>query len=401
MKKTVHLLLALVLVMAMALNITACQQKSDQTSGKDTATSTEKTSDKETGTSAEKPSTYKFALYAPLTGDNAQYGNSYKATIQIYIDKINAEGGINGHLVELLSYDDKNDPKEALNIANLIVSNPEIIGVIGSQTSSCGLAAAPVFQEEGIPMITPQGSHPDLTLIGEYIFRMSCLATFEGGVLADMMVDGGYKNLAVIYANDDYGVKVVDYWTKMVNKAGVKIVAAETFVSGQTKDFTPLLSKIKAAGADAIYIEPGYSDAAMILTQMRQLDCSYQPFGSSMLYKQEFLDVAGKAAEGLILCNFTKPNNTEENYVFISKKYKEVTGKIDDVYVTNSYDCIKLLCDAVKAVGTDGAAMVKWIANVKDYQGASGVINFDENRNPAKELYKFKIINGEYVYQDK
>jgi len=389
MKKTVHLLLALILVMAMAFNITACQQKSDQTS------------DKGTGTSTEKLSTYKFALYAPMTGDNAQYGNSYKATIQIYIDKINAEGGINGHPVEMLTYDDKNDPKEALNIANLIVSNPEIIGVIGSQTSSCGLAAAPVFQEEGIPMITPQGSHPDLTLIGEYIFRMSCLATFEGGVLADMMVGGGYKNLAVIYANDDYGVKVVDYWTKMVEKAGAKIVASETFVSGQTKDFTPLLSKIKAAGADAIYVEPGYSDAAMILTQMRQLDCAYQPFGSSMLYKQEFLDVAGKAAEGLILCNFTKPNNTEENYVFISKKYKEVTGKMDDVYVTNSYDCIMLLCDAVKAVGTDGAAMAKWIASVKDYQGASGVINFDESRNPAKDLYTFKIINGEYVYQDK
>lgn len=392
-------LIALLMVLVMALGVAACKpQESAADSAATTDTANAAASDVAATDAPLEP--YVFALYAPMTGDNAQYGTTYEATINIYLDKLNAEGGINGHPVELLVYDDKNDPKEALNIANLIVSNPDVIGVIGSQTSSCGLAAAPVFQEEGVPMITPQGSHPDITLVGNYIFRMSCLATFEGGVIANMMIDDGCKNVAVIYANDDYGVKVVDYWTNVVKEAGANVVASETFVSGQTKDFTPLLSKIKAAGADAIYIEPGYSDSAMILAQMSQLDCAFQPYGSSMLYKAEFLEVAGESAEGLILCNFTLPNNTEANYVFISEAYKAATGNLADVYVTNSYDCIALLCDAVKAVGTDGAAMADWLANVKDWQGASGVINFDENRNPAKELYRFRVENGEFVLQE-
>ena len=343
---------------------------------------------------------YKFALYAPMTGDNAQYGLAYKTTLEIYINNLNANGGIDGHPVELEVFDDKNDPKEALNIANLIVSDPDIIAVVGSQTSSATLAAAPVFQEAGIPMMTPQGSHIDITLIGEYIFRMSCLSIHEGGFAAKCMVDDGYKNLAIIYANDDYGVSVSEYWAKVAEESGATVVASETFVSGQTKDFTPLLSKIKASGADAIFVEPGYSDAAMILTQMEQLDCDFQPYGTTMLYKDEFMDLVGDIGEGMYVANNIYPENTEENFVFISEAYKEATGNIVDLYVLNSYDCIALFCDAVKAVGTDGAAIAEWVANVKDWQGASGVINFDEDRNPAKDFYRFKIEGGEFVYVD-
>ena len=108
----------------------------------------------------------KIALYAPLTGNNAQYGLTYQATINALCEQVNSEGGINGREVVVEVFDDKNDPKEALNVANLIVSDPEIVAVIGSQSSSPTLAAAPVFEEAGIPMITPQASHADITANG-------------------------------------------------------------------------------------------------------------------------------------------------------------------------------------------------------------------------------------------
>lgn len=396
-------LVACLLTLTMLLGMVACSSNRGGSASVDSAIlgnqATADAPNSATNDSSDASATpYKFALYCPLTGDNAQYGQAFQTTIEIYIDNVNKNGGINGHPVELAVYDDKNDPKEALNIANLIVSDPDILAVIGSQTSSATLAAAPVFQEAGIPMMTPQGSHADITLTGEYIFRMCCLSTAEGDFAAKTMVGDGYENLAIIYANDDYGVSVAEYWTDCVEKAGATVVASETFVSGQTKDFTPLISKIKAAGADAIFIEPGYSDAAMILTQMDQLDCDMQPYGTSMLYKDEFLDIVGDVGEGLYLANNIYPGNTEENYVFITDAYMEATGKISDLYVLNSYDCIALFCDAVEAVGTDGAAIAEWIANVVDYQGASGVINFDENRNPFKDFYRFRIENGEFVY---
>lgn len=402
MKKTFALLMALILV----FSLVACS-KTPAPTPSETPTSTDTQSPAEDNSTTEAPAQdevelepYTFALYAALTGDNAQYGQTYKSTVEIYVEKRNAEGGINGHPVVVEYYDDKNDPKESLNIANLIAGRDDILGVVGSQTSTATMTAVPVFQEVGIPMITPQAGQVDVTLTGNYIFRMCTIASFEGNLIARRMIEDGCQNLAVIYSNDDYGVNILETWSGVVEEMGGTVIAAETFVSGQTKDFTPLLSKIKAAGADAIYIEPGYSDAAMIVTQMAQLDCNFKIYGNTMLYKTEFLDAAGGNAEGMLLGSYINPNNTEENFVFIKEAYETATGNLTDMYVLNSYDAIALLCDAVAAVGPDRPAMADWIANVKDWQGASGVINFDENRNPTKDMFWYVIENNEFVLAD-
>ena len=138
----------------------------------------------------------------------------------------------------------------------------------------------------------------------------------------------------------------------------------------------------------------------MIVTQMAQLDCNFKIYGNTMLYKTEFLDAAGGNAEGMLLGSYINPNNTEENFVFIKEAYETATGNLTDMYVLNSYDAIALLCDAVAAVGPDRTAMADWIANVKDWQGASGVINFDENRNPTKDIFWYVIENNEFVLAD-
>lgn len=349
------------------------------------------------GTEEKAASSYKLALYAPLTGNNAQYGLAYKATCEIYRDKINAAGGINGKPVELVVFDDKNDQKEALTIANKIASDKSIIGVIGSQTSSPTMQAATVFAETGIPMISPQASHADLTPMGDNIFSLSCLAAFEGGVIADMMIDGGHKKVAVIYGNDDYGLNIVERWEKDIKAAGIQIVASEMYIPGQNTDFTPLLSKIKASGAEAIYIEPSYADAAMILTQMKQLDCNMQPYGCSMLYVDSFLEAAGDAAEGLIICNFFDPNNTDKVFLELKEAYVAKTGKEVDVYATHSRDSFMLFCDAISAVGSDPKAITKWLTDLKNWPGACGPIEFDETRHPDRVLFRFQVQNGQFV----
>lgn len=396
MKKIIALLLALLMV----FSLVACAAKEEAPAADSAASDAPAAEGNADAAEGEELEPYVFALYAPLTGDNSQYGQTYKSTIEIYVEKRNAEGGINGHEVIVEYFDDKNDPKESLNIANLLADRDDIIGVVGSQTSTATMTACPVFQEAGIPMITPQAGQVDVTLTGEYIFRMCTLAPFEGNLIAERMIEDGCKNVAVIYANDDYGVNIYDSWSAVINELGGNIVAAETFVSGQTKDFTPLLSSIKAAGADSIYIEPGYSDAAMILTQMAQLDCDFKIYGNTMLYKTEFLDAAGENAEGTLMGSYVNPENTEANFVFIRDAYEAATGNITDMYVLNSYDAIALLCDAVAAVGPDRAAVAEWIANVKDWQGASGVINFDENRNPSKDMFWYVVKDGEFVLAD-
>ena len=342
--------------------------------------------------------TYKIAVIAPLTGDAAQYGMTYQNTLDILTDKVNAEGGVNGKQVEVTYFDDKKDAKEALNIANKIVADGSYIGVVGSQTSSCSMAAAPVFQEEGIPMISPQASNPQFTEIGDYIFSMQLSSSYEAELTAKMIVENyGYKNIAVIYSNDDWGVGVNTQFTDSIGEYGGSISADETFIAGQTKDFTPLISKMKESAPEAVFVAALYSDAAQILQQMKNLDFEVPVFATNTLYKQEFLDLAGANAEGILMLNSFELENTDEEYVYLKDAYEEKTGNQVDTYVTQSYDAMNLLLKAIEATDGDQAKMRDWIADVKDYRGVSGTFSFNDVRVPIKDEYVFTITDGAYA----
>ena len=131
---------------------------------------------------AESAEPYRIAMCGPLTGPGAQYGQAYKNSLEILRDKINAEGGIDGHMLEIDFYDDKQDPKETLNVANLIIADGGYIAMIGSQTSSCSMAAAPVMQRAGIPMIAPHASHSDYAKTGDYCFSLQMPNAYEARV---------------------------------------------------------------------------------------------------------------------------------------------------------------------------------------------------------------------------
>lgn len=341
---------------------------------------------------------YRFAVLAPLTGDAAQYGITYQNTLEILKDKINAAGGINGKQIVIDYYDDKKDAKEALNAANKIVADGSYTAVIGSQTSSCSMAAAPVLQEEGIIMVSPQASNPNYTLQGDYCFSMQLSSSYEADLTAKMIVEQyGYKNIAIIYSNDDWGVGVHDAFVESVNALGGTVVDSETFISGQTKDFTPLISKMKSAKPDAVFMATLYSEGAQLLSQYKNLDFDVPVFTTNTLYKQEFLDLAAENAEGILMLNSFELENNDDEYLYLVEKYQEKTGSQVDTYVTQSYDALKIVLDAIEAVGDDPEAIRDWIAGVHDYRGVSGTFSFNENRVPVKFEYVFTIENGQYV----
>jgi len=340
---------------------------------------------------------YKFALVAPMTGNNAQYGLAYKNTLEIFVEKVNKEGGINGAQVELQVYDDKADPKETVNAASLIVSDPDILGVVGSQTSGCSMAAAPVFEKAGVTMISPQASHVDFTK-GFYIFRTQIPQSLEAPFYADLVVTTlGFKNIGIMYENDDWGNNVLAYFERRAGVLGAKIVAKETFLPNQTKDFTPIISKVKAANPDVLYLISLYADAALILTQAKGLDLNVPVVGNNTMAKQEFLDIAGPAAEGMYYLDFLVQNNQDPEFLALKAAYESKTGKKIDVYVTQSYDALGLLINAAKAVGRDKAAIRDYIARTKDYRGVSGVFSFDEVGDPARVMFVYKVDGGKFV----
>lgn len=348
---------------------------------------------------AESAEPYRIAMCGPLTGPGAQYGQSYKNSLEILRDKINAEGGIDGHMLEIDFYDDKQDPKETLNVANLIIADGGYIAMIGSQTSSCSMAAAPVMQRAGIPMIAPHASHSDYAKTGDYCFSLQMPNSYEARVQHEWAIDYlGAKRVAIIYSNDDWGLQNVEAATAACENKGVELVAAETFIAGNTKDFSPIITKVKEANPDYIYLAVLYSDACLLIPQMKMLDLNCALVGTNTLYKTEFIDVVGEDAEGIYIPNnFSTLHHTEE-YEYLEKAIAEkVDGGIVDSYVSHAWDALSILVKAIREVGTDGAAIKDYLANMGPYEGVAGTFVFDENGATMKNVYVMQIQNGQFV----
>lgn len=348
---------------------------------------------------AESIEPYRIAMCGPLTGPGAQYGQSYKNSLEILRDKINAEGGIDGHMLEIDFYDDKQDPKETLNVANLIIADGGYIAMIGSQTSSCSMAAAPVMQRAGIPMIAPHASHSDYAKTGDYCFSLQMPNSYEARVQHEWAIDYlGAKRVAIIYSNDDWGLQNVDAATAACENKGVELVAAETFIAGNTKDFSPIITKVKEANPDYIYLAVLYSDACLLIPQMKMLDLNCTLVGTNTLYKTEFIDVVGEDAEGIYIPNnFSTLHHTEE-YTYLEQAIAEkVDGGIVDSYVSHAWDALSVLVKAIREVGTDGAAIKDYLANMDSYEGVAGTFVFDGNGATMKNVYVMQIQNGQFV----
>lgn len=348
---------------------------------------------------AESAKPYRIAMCGPLTGPGAQYGQAYKNSLEILRDKINAEGGIDGHMLEIDFYDDKQDPKETLNVANLIIADGGYIAMIGSQTSSCSMAAAPVMQRAGIPMIAPHASHSDYAKTGDYCFSLQMPNAYEARVQHEWAIDYlGAKRVAIIYSNDDWGLQNLESATAACENKGVELVAAETFIAGNTKDFSPIITKVKEANPDYIYLAVLYSDACLLIPQMKMLDLNCALVGTNTLYKTEFIDVVGEDAEGIYIPNnFSTLHHTEE-YEYLEKAIAEkVDGGIVDSYVSHAWDALSILVKAIREVGTDGAAIKDYLANMGPYEGVAGTFVFDENGATMKNVYVMQIQNGQFV----
>ena len=385
-KKYLSLALSVILAIGTITGCAANQNEGNQNSGN------QDTGDGET---------LKFALIGPMTGPGAQYGQAYQLACEYLVDKTNEAGGINGVPVSIEIYDDKQDPTETLNIANLIAEDENLLGVVGSQTSGCSMAAAPVFEEAGIPMISPNGSHKDLPLMGDYIFSMTLPVAYESSRIVDEYVEYlGYEKIGMLYSNDDWGLSQLEATEVRCEELGAELTAAETYISGTTKDFTPMLSKIIESDPDCIYLCSQYSDAILALQQLDSLGNEIPVVSCSTIMKQEFLDGVGELAEGIYLENAFDLKSDNPEYLELAEYCRETTGNDPDVYVTQAYDSLKVMLEAVELYGPSRSAIKDHIYTLENWEGVSGTITMSDVGTPMRDIYIIKIENGEFVQVD-
>lgn len=350
---------------------------------------------------AEGDGEIKLAVIAPLTGDFAQYGEAYRTAVELTVSQVNAAGGIDGKMLAYDIFDDKNDARESATLAGRIAADDSYIAVVGPFASTCALACAPILQNAGIVEMCPTCTHPDLTATGDYIFRGAITSELEAPIFADVTLNKlDAKRVGIIYTQDDWGITTEQEYAAKLEELGGTVVIAESYISGSTRDFTPILTKIANEDIELLFVAAMYNDSAMILEQLKQLgyEGRFKIQGTGSLYTDEFLELAGDNAEGMyITASFYAANPAENVQQFVSE-YTEMFGSEPNLFAASVYDGVGLIVEALRNGATDRQSLRDNLAAIKDYQGVTGNASFNENRDVIKDEVVLKIEDGKFVY---
>ncbi len=388
----------------MATSLNGCGGQESSTSAETTAAEKAETDGSEPAEETKTDSgKNKLSFFLPLTGDLMQYGLSLQKGAQLAMDQYNAANGTD-YVVEF--NDDKGDPTESVNVANKIVSDPTVIAGLGSFNSSCAMAAAPVFEENKLLLLSPTASHTDFPTMGDYIFSAVISQKYEGAMYADELkkLDKGTK-VAIVYQNTDFGVQATQLFANRWTEEGGTIVANEAFVPGSTKDFSPIISKIKQQDPDILYISASYSDAAQIFLQAKNLDLGATFVGPATCLNEEFLQLVGTQIDGSIMLS-TNPcfmpsvletADLDENTKNFVSTYEDAYNEVPDGFAAQAFDAVNIIMDAVEKVGTDSSALRDEIAGLRGFEGVSGYdMEFNDTKEMIKGVYVFEVKDGNF-----
>lgn len=339
----------------------------------------------------------------PLSGGASTYGQSVKNGAQIFLDKVNANGGIDGKQVVLKFEDDEADPTKAINAYDKLVNQDGVGLLLGPVTSGAANAVGPNATADGVPMITPSGTETNLTTTGgEFVFRTCYIDATQGQVIAKYSTENlGAKTMAVLYNKDsDYSIGIAEAAKTQFESNGGKVVEYVSYNEGD-KDFSAQLTNIKGSNPDVLVLPDYYSVVGVIADQARKIGITSQLMGGDGWDSPELVKIGGDAVEGAFFVNHYSPNDTDEAVQEFVNSYKEKYGQTPDAFAALSYSTLQLFEEAItKAGSTDGEAVKEALKNIEG-ETISGNIKFDENRNPQKSVSIIKIENGEAKLETK
>lgn len=386
------------LVMAMAVSILAgCAQGNGQKAGDTTAAAVTKTGEAQAQTGGD---TIKIAVAAPMTGDNSEYGIGFTNAAKLMTDQWNADGGVLGKQIEIVPYDDKNTSEEATTIAQKIVSDGNISGVIGHFSSGVCMTAAPIYEENKIIEISPSASHPDYSKIGNYIFRNNTIISKEGAASVDIAVhDLGKKNIGIISIMTDWGTNtsgIIKELIEGLNDPEVKVVAHEEVMEG-SDDYTPAITKLNEAGADVVICCGMYNLVAPVAKQYKNINPDIAVVGFSNAYSQQLIQLGGEAVEGVCFPVIFFSESDDSDIKAYVDKFTQTYGSAPSALTSQAYDSVGMLLTAIKEAGTTDSEAVRDKLSEITYKGVTGDIKFDEQGDVDKQFNKVTIKDGKFV----
>lgn len=364
-----------------------------------TPTATTTAAGTSTGTTTASKDPIKIGFFAPITGAAAADGLSTSNSAELAVSLINAKGGIDGRLVELVKYDDALDTKQAVNIAQKLTTKDNVVAVVSGSYSGPTRVAAPIFQEAGIPMLSGYAIHPDVTNSGDFIFSQSFSGAVQGTAGASVAVDLlKAKRISIIAVDIDFGKQLAESFTAYATAHGAEIVSLDKFAMADT-EFAPVMTKLKEQiKPDLIYIANYYGHGAEIARQAKKLGMTTQILGTEGIDSFQFLEIAGADAEGVMLTtNLNRDSKSESTQAYI-KQYTEKYKIIPDMVGASVYDAFEVLFKVIDEVGTDPIKMKDAIKGLKDFETVTGkLIEYAPSREAIKPVEVQIIKNGKFT----
>ena len=391
-------MISIICAAIMTLSLAACGNTSSGGSAAPADTGEEDASAAAETTEGAGGDTIRFAVAVPLTVDNAEQGMYVVNGCQMAIDEINAAGGINGRMFEMVTYDDQASPNQAVTIAEKIVADPDIEFVIAHINSGCLVAAQDTYTSKNMSVIGTVLSMDELSDYGWSNFLRMCLSNGDSArILIDAVMDAEtIEHPAIFYANDANDLSacnlMVDY---LKEKYGFSDIPTETFNPETDKDFSAQIDKLNAAGVDGIFLACEYSPAALLAMQSHEKGFS-PVFAGISNNNPEFINLGGEDVEGIYtVCGFDSTSEDADIQAFIAKYEEEYSSQPNDC-VSRPYDSMYAVANAYEN-GATRDNLAQWMMENTDYEGTTMDFRFDGTcDDQLARTYILRVTDGNF-----
>ena len=338
--------------------------------------------------------------YSSNTGATATFGVFQLRGTEMAIEEINAAGGINGKKIKHINYDNKSDGDETLAVVNRLISQDKVVAILGEATSGRSKIGAQVAQQNKVPMLTSSATNPDVTKVGNYIFRACFIDPFQGTVMAKFMTENLKLKKAAILRDikNDYSVGLSDIFAEKLKAAGGEIVTDISYQEGDI-DFKSQLTAIKAKNPEAIFVPGYYNEVALIAKQAKELGMTQPLLGGDGWSSPKLYEIAKEAINGHYFSNHYTTESADPKTQNFVKAFKAKYNEDADVMAALAYDAVYLMAEAIKnAKEITPNAIRDELAKIKDFHGVTGKMSMNENRDAVKSAVVVQVQGTAYKY---
>jgi branched-chain amino acid transport system substrate-binding protein len=354
--------------------------------------------------------TVKVGSVLSVTGPASFLGEPEDKTLRMYVDKINAAGGVAGKKIELVIYDDGGDANKARTFATRLIEDDKVVAMVGGSTTGTTMAMIPVFEEAQVPFISLGGAIEIIDPVRKYVFKtphtdkMACEKIFEN------LKQRKLTKIGMISGTDGFGASMRGQCVKVAPTYGIEIVAEETY-GPRDSDMTAQLTKLKGAAGIQAVVNPGFGQGPAIVTRnYAQLGMTAMPlYQSHGVASKSFIELAGASAEGVrlpaaaLLVGDKLPDGDPQKKVVVDYKatYESTAKQPVSTFGGHAYDGLYILVEAMtRAGGADSKKIRDEIEKTKGFVGTGGIVTMSTSDHLGLDLSAFRMLeikNGDWA----